>query len=211
MKVLGAFMALLFAAEVYAVDVNVIGLTEGKAVVSINKGKARTMKAGEVSPEGVKLISADSDSAVFEIDGKRQTLMMGQSVAANFGNSSTQSVTLQADSRGHFVSAASINGGMVTVLVDTGATLISMSQSEAKKLGLSYLKGEKGLTQTASGVVPVYRVKLDTVKLGDIVLNNVDASVHEQGGPPIVLLGMSFLRRVEMKREGERLVLTKRF
>jgi aspartyl protease family protein len=211
MRILDALIGLLLAAEVYAVDVDVVGLTEGKAVVSINKGKARTMKAGEVGPEGVRLISANSDSAVFEIDGKRQTLTMGQSIAANFGSSGGQSVTLQADSRGHFVSAANINGGAVTVLVDTGATLISMSQNEAKKLGLNYLKGQKGYSQTASGTVPVYRVKLDTVKLGDIVLNNVDASVHEGQGPPIVLLGMSFLSRVEMKREGERLILTKRF
>jgi aspartyl protease family protein len=97
------------------------------------------------------------------------------------------------------------------VLVDTGATLISMNQSEARRLGINYLKGQKGYSQTASGIAGVYRVKLDTVKLGDIVLNNVDAAVHEGDGPPIVLLGMSFLSRVEMKREGERLVLTKRF
>ncbi len=202
---------LLIAAEVYALDVNVVGLTEGKAVVSINNGKARTLKAGETTPEGVKLLSATSDSAVFEINGKRETLTMGQSVSANFASSGAQSVTLQSDSRGHFVSMASINGGSVSVLVDTGATLISMNQSEARRLGINYLKGQKAYSQTASGVTPVYRVKLDTVKLGDIVLNNVEAAVHAGEGPPIVLLGMSFLSRVEMKREGERLVLTKRF
>jgi aspartyl protease family protein len=192
-----------------ATDVNVVGLTEGKAVVSINRGKPRTMKAGEVV-DGVRLIRATSESAIFEIEGRREILTMGQ--AANVGSgSSSQSVTLHADTRGHFISPANINGGSVTVLVDTGATLISMSRSEAKKIGLNYLKGEKGYTQTASGIVPVYRVKLDTVKLGDIVLNNVDASVHEGEGPPVVLLGMSFLGRVEMRREGERLILTKRF
>ncbi|MGH9906284.1 MAG: TIGR02281 family clan AA aspartic protease [Pyrinomonadaceae bacterium] len=202
---------MLIAAEVYALDVNVVGLTEGKAVVSINNGKARTLKAGETTPEGVKLLSATSDSAVFEINGKRETLTMGQSVSANFASSGAQSATLKSDSRGHFVSSASINGGSVSVLVDTGATLISMNQSEARRLGINYLKGQKAYSQTASGVTPVYRVKLDTVKLGDIVLNNVEAAVHEGEGPPIVLLGMSFLSRVEMKREGERLVLTKRF
>ena len=202
-------LALLFASDAMAVDVNVVGLTEGKAVVSINRGKARTMKAGEAI-EGVRLINATSESATFEIEGRRQTLTMGQ--AANAGSSGgSQSVTLHADPRGHFISSANINGGTVTVLVDTGATLIAMSQNEAKKIGLNYLGGQKGYTQTASGIVPVYRVKLDTVKLGNIVLNNVDASVHEGGAPPLVLLGMSFLSRVEMRREGERLILTKRF
>ena len=56
----------------------------------------------------------------------------------------------------------------------------------------------------------VYRVKLDTVKLGDITLNNVDALVHE-AEMPFVLLGMSFLNRVEMRREGTDLTLTKRY
>ncbi|MGH8728253.1 MAG: retropepsin-like aspartic protease family protein [Burkholderiales bacterium] len=202
---------MLVAAQVYALDVNVVGLTEGKAVVSINGGRARTLKAGETTSEGVKLLSATSEAAVFEINGKRETLTMGQAISANFASSGAQSVTLQSDSRGHFVSSANINGGSVSVLVDTGATLISMNHSDARRLGINYLKGQKGYSQTASGVATVYRVKLDTVKLGDIVLNNVDAAVHEGTGPPIVLLGMSFLSRVEMKREGDRLILTKRF
>jgi len=203
--------ALLISAPVYALDVNVVGLTEGKAVVSINHGKARTLKAGETTAEGVKLVSATSDAAVFEINGKREVLGMGQSIAGNFASSGAQSVTLTADSRGHFVSTASINGGSVRVLVDTGATLIAMNQAEARRLGVNFLKGQKGYSQTASGIVSIHRVKLDAVKLGDIVLNNVEASVHEGDGPPIVLLGMSFLSRVEMKREGDRLILTKRF
>lgn len=211
MKYSSLVWGLLVSAQVYALDVNVVGLTEGKAVVSINQGKARTLKAGETTPEGVKLVSATSDAAVFEINGKREVLTMGQSIAGNFASPGAQSVTLTADTRGHFVSMANINGGSVRVLVDTGATLISMNESEARRLGVNFLKGQKGYSQTASGIVSVHRVKLDAVKLGDIVLNNVDASVHEGGGPPIVLLGMSFLSRVEMKHEGDRLILTKRF
>lgn len=211
MKYSSLVWGLLVSAQVYALDVNIVGLTEGKAVVSINHGKARTLKAGETTPEGVKLVSATSDAAVFEINGKREVLTMGQSIAGNFASPGAQSVTLAADTRGHFVSTASINGGSVQVLVDTGATLIAMNQSEARRLGVNFLKGQKGYSQTASGIVSVHRVKLDAVKLGDIVLNNVDASVHEGDGPPIVLLGMSFLSRVEMKHEGDRLILTKRF
>ena len=63
---------------------------------------------------------------------------------------------------------------------------------------------------TANGVVPAYRVKLDEVRLGDISLNNVDGVVTI-GSQPIVLLGMSFLNRMEMKRDGETMTLKKRF
>ena len=66
------------------------------------------------------------------------------------------------------------------------------------------------LSNTANGVAPVYKVKVDTVRIGEITLNNVDALVHDQD-MPWVLLGMSFLNRVEMRREGSNLTLIKRF
>jgi aspartyl protease family protein len=94
--------------------------------------------------------------------------------------------------------------------VDTGATLISMGISDARRIGLNYLKGQPGLSSTANGVVQVYRVKLDTVRLGDITLNNVDAVVHGSD-MPWVLLGMSFLNRLQMNRQGDELKLVKRF
>ena len=84
-----------------------------------------------------------------------------------------------------------------------------MGITDARRIGVNYLEGERGQTRTANGVARVYRIKLDTVKLGDITLNNVDALVHETE-MPFVLLGMSFLNRVEMKREGTDLTLTKR-
>ncbi|MGH8744327.1 MAG: TIGR02281 family clan AA aspartic protease [Burkholderiales bacterium] len=194
-----------------AMDVNVIGLFPGKAVVTINGGKPRTLSNGQMSPEGVKLIRADSESAEFEIDGKRQVLSMGQGITANFAATENASVTLYADSNGHFVSEGNINGVSVKFLIDTGATMISISSAEAKRLGINYLKGQRGLVSTANGTVPVYTVKLDEVKLGDISINNVDAQVHEGNTLPIALMGMSFLSRVEMKREGSQMTLIKRY
>ncbi|MDQ3039901.1 MAG: TIGR02281 family clan AA aspartic protease, partial [Pseudomonadota bacterium] len=183
----------------------------GKAVVTINGGKARTLSAGGTGPDKVKLISATSEAAVFEIGGARQTLRMGQSISASFAPTGVASVTLAADGRGHFQPAGSINGRSVTFLVDTGATMISMSNTEAKRLGINYLQGERGYTSTANGVVPVYRIKLDRVKVGDIQLHNVDGLVHEGNNLDIVLLGMSFLNRVEMRRDGSNMTLTKRY
>ena len=202
---------LLFAAQAAATDVNVIGLFTGKAVVVINGDKPRTMSAGQTSPEGVKLISADSESAELEIDGKRQVLGLGQGITSNFAPAENSSVTLTADSSGHFITDGSINGATVKLLIDTGASMVSLNTSEAKRIGLSYLNGQHGQVSTANGLVPVYKVKLDTVKIGDITLNNVDALVHEGDNLPIVLMGMSFLNRVEMKREGSQMTLIKRY
>jgi aspartyl protease family protein len=103
-----------------------------------------------------------------------------------------------------------INGGTVRMLVDTGATMVALPASEALRLGVSYKSGRSGYVNTANGTVAAYIVKLDTVKVGDIELHQVDAVVQEQG-LPIILLGMSFLNRTEMRREGEQMILSKRF
>ena len=210
--VLAALAAALAIPAAHATDVNVIGLFPDRAVVVINKGAPRTMRAGETL-EGVKLISADSRGAVVEIDGKRQTLEMGQQVETGGSQDSggRSSVTLAPDPRGHFVADGAINGVYVRFLVDTGATYVSLPAAEAQRLGLDYRKGVPGYTHTANGVTPVYRMMLDSVTLGDITLYNVTASVHEGAGLEIALLGMSFLNRTEMRREGQHLTLTKRY
>lgn len=184
----------------------------GKAVLVIDGGRPRTLSVGQASPEGVKLISADSASAVVEIAGRRQALSMGQttSYAASAASGSGKTV-LTADSGGHFVAIGSINGVSVRFVVDTGATFIAMSSHEAKRLGLSYIRGEKGLTTTANGQVLTYKVRIDTVRVGDITLHGVDGAVLEGPNPPIVLLGMSFLNRLEMRRDGDSMTLTKRY
>jgi len=202
---------LLFGGEALATDINVIGLFPGKAVVVINGGKPRTLSEGQTSPEGVRLISADSESAEFEIDGRRQVLSLGNSISSNFAPAENSSVTLTADSSGHFITEGSINGATVKFIIDTGATMISLNSSEAKRIGLNYLKGERGMVSTANGLVQVYKVKLDNVKIGDISLSNVDAFVQEGDSLPMALMGMSFLNRVEMKREGSQMTLIKRY
>jgi aspartyl protease family protein len=203
---------LLLSASANATNVSVVGLFSGKALVTINGGTQKLLKAGEKTPEGVKLLSADSNRAVLEIDGKQQSLGLGEGVSTGGVQDSggKASVTLTADAQGHFITTGSINGSPTRFLVDTGASAISMSSAEAKRLGISYLNGQKGLSSTANGVAQIYRVSLNSVKVGDINLNGVEGVVHESA-MPVVLLGMSFLNRVDMKREGSSMVLTKRF
>jgi aspartyl protease family protein len=192
-------------------EISVVGLSHGKAVVILgNNPRPRVLRDGDSLPNGARLIKATPDSALFEIDGKRRSMTMGNLVSTATPDSGNGQVVLTADERGHFVTIGNINGATVRFLVDTGATLISMGRSDAHRLGINYLNGERGLSNTANGVAPVYKVKLDTVRIGEITLNNVDALVHDQN-MPWVLLGMSFLNRVEMQRDGERLTLTKRY
>lgn len=206
-------MVLLGVGAADAADISVVGLTSGKAVVSIDGGRPRTLTVGQVTPEGVKLVSATSESAVFEVNGERRTLAVGQgaAVASVSAARGGDSVTLIADSRGHFVTVGVANGVSLRFLVDTGASSVVLSSVDARSAGINYLAGTRGLTQTANGVVPVYAVKLDTLRIGDITVNNVDATVIEGDKLPIALLGMSFLNRMEMKHDGTTLTLIRRY
>lgn len=193
-------------------QINVVGLFNNKALVSINGSAPQSIAAGQTK-SGVKLIAADSESATFMVEGKRQVLRMGQavSVAATAGHVNNDPVSLYADSQGHFFGNLNINGAALKYVVDTGATTVSMNSGDAKYAKIDYEKGEKVTMSTANGDVGAYLVKLNTLKIGTITLNNIDAVIHEGGSPPYVLLGMSALNRLEMKRDNSIMTLSKKY
>jgi aspartyl protease family protein len=197
------------AGAAFAADVGVVGLFPGKAVLVVDGGAPKTYSAGSAVSNNIKLIAVDASAATLEINGKRQKIAIGEHVN-RATPSGPASVTLKADGRGHFLAQGQINGGVVRMLLDTGATMIALSAADAIRLGIDYKKGQPGMVNTANGAAPVYRVTLNTVKVGDIELNQVDALVQE-AGLPFALLGMSFLNRTEMRREGEQMTLTKRY
>jgi aspartyl protease family protein len=208
-NVTGVLLALLSLAA-QAQEVSVVALFSNKAMLSIDKGKPRTLRAGETW-NGVTLVSADSEAAVISIKGKKQRLRIGEGAYSTATvESGRATTTLIADSSGHFATLGSINGASVRFLVDTGATLVSMSVEDARRAGVNYLAGQRAYSQTANGVTPIYKVRLDRVKVGDITLTNVEGAVHGSG-LPVVLLGMSFLGQLEMRNQGDSLVLTKRY
>lgn len=199
---------MLFAAQSLAASVGVVGLFKDKAMVSIDGSQPRLIAAGQ-TVQGVKLLSANSESATFEVNGKQQTLAMGQSFAAA-GNGGKASVKLGADPSGHFITMGSINGHSVTFLLDTGASAVALSANEASRMGIKYKSGQMVGVSTANGIIPAWRVMLNNVKLGDISLNQVEGMVVESP-MPAVLLGMSFLNRTNMSREGQIMTLTQRY
>jgi aspartyl protease family protein len=193
-----------------AADVALIGLIGDKAaVLALDGGEPKTVKVGQ-KWSGIAVISIERGQATVEIEGKRRVLQIGQHYRSAAPASDRQSVTLAADPRGHFVTDGAVNGNPVRFLVDTGATMVALPASEAQRLGIDYRKGQRGFTNTAGGLVPIYRVRFDTVKLGSIELTGVEGVVIEQG-LDIALLGMSFLNRVEMKRDGQTMMLIRRF
>jgi aspartyl protease family protein len=209
---LGAMLCLCasYCAPVDAADVGLAGLFPGKALLTINGGPPRTVALGVKTEEGVKVLSVEGDTATLEIDGKKRVLRVGQNVASQGAGSGPAKAVLSADGRGHFVTTGNINGTTVRFLVDTGASMISLGAGDARRIGIDASKGEPGVSNTANGQTVVSRVKLDTVRVGEIVLNNVDALIM-QHDMPIALLGMSFLNRMEMQRDGDTMTLKKRY
>lgn len=187
-------------------------LFKDKAILTID-GTRRVLNAGETSPEGVKLISTDTEQeqAVIEAGGRREKLKLGV-VAALAQAGAPAAVTLWADGSGFFFANGSINGSGVTFLVDTGANTVALSGALAQRIGIDYKKkGLQGIATTASGHVRNFVLKLDTVKIGEIVLHNVDAAVLEGSHPSTPLLGMSVLNSLEMRRDGNKMELIKKY
>lgn len=208
---IAALMTLMLVAPVFATDVSLVGLYSGKALVVIDGGRPQSIALGARTADGVKLLSIEGNSAQFEIDGNKQRLTVGQhAVSAGRDEQSGKTATLTADPNGHFFTVGTINGAPMRFLVDTGATMVSIGRSDAMRANVDYQSGQAGMSMTANGPVRVWRVTLNSVRVGDVVLNQVEASVHESD-LPIALLGMSFLNRMEMKREGATMTLKKRY
>ena len=181
----------------------------GKAVLVVNGGKPRTLSVGERTDDGLRLLAVDQGTALLEVDGKRHTLSLGGQAYVGGGEGPAQT-HLSADARGHFLTLGSVNGVNVRFLVDTGASMVSLGAADARRAGIDFRQGRPGATMTANGVARIWMLKLDTVRVGDLTLRDVDAAVHEQD-LPVALLGMSFLNRMEMQREGDTLTLKKRY
>jgi len=123
-----------------------------------------------------------------------------KSMTRERGNASgfSDEVRLRGNGNGHFVFDAAVNDRTVTVVADTGATLVVLTYEDAKRVGLSPFSLDfSARVQTANGIAHVAPVTLDRVRVKDITLRNVPAVVAEKGALSTNLLGMSFLGRLE--------------
>jgi aspartyl protease family protein len=206
-----ALACCLAAFSAAAQTVSMSGSLGDKALLIID-GSPRTVATGN-TVQGVKLITVTGNDAVVEVNGKRVTLPLG-GAQVNIGGSTNDGggtqIVLTAGSGGHFFTDGSINGKAVRFVVDTGATFVSMGSTDAERLGIDYRKGQRGTSSTANGPMAVYRVSLASLRIGDVILYNVDALVG-QASMDYILLGNSFLSRFQMKRENDVMTLSKRY
>lgn len=205
--------------------VRIIALFENAAMIDF-KGKQKIYRIGQqISPE-IKLIKANTRLATLLIKQEKIELGLANSTSVKLqpdkpvpdkpeiekNNKTKKLARVVRDNSGMFKTSGFINGVAVPFLVDTGATTIAMNEDYAKLVGLSYrLDGRKGHGQTASGVVSTWHVTLNKVQVGGIVLTNVDAAVIKGKFPQEVLLGMSFLNRINVDYDGPLLTLTKKY
>jgi len=204
-----ALIALVASPQAAAADVALIGTFADKAVIlSVDAGAPKTVKVGQ-SFGGVTVIAVEKDRATVEIDGRRRTLVRGQTYSSGTA-SPAQSVTLAAGAGGHFMAEGQVNGAAIRFMVDTGASAIAIPAGDAQRLGIDYRKGRRGTAKTASGTTDVYLVRLNNIRIGVIELHNVEAVVVEQG-LDIGLLGNTFLNRMEIQQDGRTMTLKRRF
>lgn len=192
-----------------AQDVGLAGIVGSKAMLMINGGEPQAVPVGQ-TVDGVKVLSIQGDQATIEVGGKKRPLRVGQHAIGVGNGDGSDKIIMTADVQGHFFTTGNINGTSVRFLVDTGASMISLGATDARRIGLDFNRGQKALTNTANGQVVVSKVQLDTVRIAGVTLHNVDALIH-QNEMPIALLGMSFLNRMEMQRDGSTMTLKKRF
>jgi aspartyl protease family protein len=205
-----AWLTLLCPA-VLAQGIALSGSMGNKALLVID-GQPHTLAVGQ-SAAGVTLLQLSGTQATVQRGGSSTVLVLGAAPARLAGTpeaiGATPQIVLSAGPGGHFVSAGAINGRAVQFMVDTGATLVALSQAEAERIGLPWRSAPRAMTQTANGAVPVHRVSLNAVRIGEVEVNNVDAIVMP-APMPYVLLGNSFLGRFQMRRENDQMRLEKR-
>ncbi len=108
-----------------------------------------------------------------------------------------RTVILSADLAGHFTVHPSLDGRRIRMLVDTGASQVALSYEDALKVGLRpEARDFTRKVSTANGIVAVAPVRLGEVRVGEILVRNVDAVVLPDGRLGTSLLGMSFLKRI---------------
>ena len=193
-----------------APSVRVLALFPGKAMLEID-GRRKVLAAGDSGPQGVRLVSADTREAVIEIDGRREVLRLGSAVSATYQPTERREVRILKHRGGYFLDGL-INGQPVRFLVDTGATSVALSERHAASLGLQHrVDGRPVGIGTASGDALGHAIRLRSLSVGGVRLNDVRAVVIEGDSPRHVLLGMNVLSRFEIDQRENLLILRSKF
>lgn len=206
----GALTGALAGNPAQAQTVSLVGLSAGRALLVIDGAAPRFLAPGQTQA-GVRLLSLPAGGAVVEVQGERRTLQLGAApMAAQAVASPRRPITLLADAGGHFTTQGQINGQAVTFLVDTGATVMTLSETQARRIGLPLAAAQRVRVKTANGEIAGHQVSLNSVQLDGHTSHGV-AAVVLPADLPYVLLGNSFLARFALQRDGGRMTLTPQY
>ena len=184
----------------------VVGLFKNRAVVRL-ASEEMLLKVGETK-NGVTLIASDANEAHLLYRHKDYRLSISNRVGVQYQGAEKAQVVVASDQHGQYRIRGAVNNNYTNFLVDTGASVVAVSSNDARRMGINYSNGEKGVVYTASGTTDSYFVILDEVVVGAITAYNVRAAVIEGEYPIEPLLGMSFLRHVRMEESRGVLTLT---
>lgn len=200
-------VALLFSVAASAQPVEVVGLFKGRAILRTPQGEA-LLRVGETTTDGVKLVEATAKHAIVTYRGERMRLALSGRIGTQFQKSVSRQVSINADQLGQYRVRGLVNEQPATFLVDTGASVVAMSSRLANQLGIDYEHtGKRGTVVTASGRAKSHFVLLNEVTIGALTRRNVRAAVVEGDYPVEILLGMSFLRDVQLQENNGVLLL----
>lgn len=191
-----------------AQSVALAGVLGSKALLVVDANAPRAIGVGD-EYYGVKVLAVSKDEATIEVKGARRVVRMGEAPVSVGARTGGRRVTLVADSRGHFMNSGTINGQVMQYMVDTGASTVAIGRPDADRMGLKYQSGQPVRVSTANGVAQGWRMKLDSVRIGDVEVFGVEAIITSQP-MPYVLLGNSFLTEFQMTRINDQMVLEKR-
>jgi aspartyl protease family protein len=209
-RLLLVLVTLLVGTAAAAQTVTLNGHIGGQKALLVIDGEPHTVAVG-ATVRGVRLLSLGASQAEVEVAGARRSLALGAGAVRSSGAParSGHEIVLTAGRNGHFRTLGQINGKAVEFFVDTGASVVSLGQAEADRLGIDYRNGKPGMARTANGDVPIRLITLSSVRIGDVEVANVEAAVHPSSFG-IVLLGNSFLQRFQMRRENDVMRLERR-
>lgn len=202
-------VVLLLPWQLVAAEIEVLGLFKGAALLKID-GEQKLLKVGQAWRD-VILLEANSREALADIGGEPVRLTVSKRIDSNFTVPESRQVIIRKNDNRQYITTAEINGRRTSVLVDTGANIVAMNSGTARAMGVSYEEGVPSRVATASGVVNAWTVTLDSVDVGGIRINHVQASVLQGAFPEVVLLGMSYLQHVELKERDGILSLTGKY
>lgn len=203
-----ATILFLTALTVHAVEkIEVVALFTGKAVILID-GRRQLIADGDITEEGVEAVRINSSRAILRVEGEELVLTLSNRIGGPYQKKKVITESVYKLRNGQFIAAGGINGVPVQFMIDTGASSVAISATEARRIGIDYeKKGRPVQVSTASHNWPAYALTFDKVRVGQIELRNIAGIVVDSDKPDVPLLGMSFLNQLDVSTQGQVMTL----